>query len=68
MSRLSVKVLPTPEEVERTKFIREQEAKQVARVLRLGEFEKEAANKTPVTLETVNRKLDFIIDILNGNV
>lgn len=68
MSRLSVKVLPTPEEVERTKFIREQEAKQVARVLRLGEFEKEAENKTPVTLETVNRKLDFIIDILNGNV
>ncbi len=68
MSRLSVKVLPTPEEVERTKFIREQEAKQVARVLRLGEFEKEAENKTPVTLETVNRKLDFIINILNGNV
>lgn len=68
MSRLSVKVLPTPEEVERTKFIREQEAKQVARVLRLREFEKEAENKTPVTLETVNRKLDFIIDILNGNV
>lgn len=68
MSRLSVKVLPTPEEVERTKFIREQEAKQVARVLRLGEFKKGAENKTPVTLETVNRKLDFIIDILNGNV
>jgi len=68
MSRLSVKVLPTPEEVERTKFIREQEAKQVARALRLGEFEKKAENKTPVTLETVNRKLDFIIDILNGNV
>lgn len=68
MSRLSVKVLPTPEEVERTKFIREQEAKQVARVLRLREFEKVAENKTPVTLETVNRKLDFIIDILNGNV
>lgn len=68
MSRLSVKVLPTPEEVERTKFIREQEAKQVARVLRLGEFEKVAENKTPVTLEIVNRKLDFIIDILNGNV